>query len=142
MVATREIAYDWIQSGIWYQVENNTHYPLGRYLDRFTAGRSPGLLLLHGAGNVFSRTLGPREHILVKPTALLFKDPSVSMNMLIEHPGGDWRRPVFRTIWAQRSLWVRLTGPGRVAIQSHYERWEDPDEPVKAMEPNARIVDW
>lgn len=142
MVATREIAYNWIESGIWFKVENNSHYPLGRYLDRFTAGRAPGLLLLHGAGNVFSRTLGPREHILVKPTALLFKDPSVSMNMLIEHPGGDWRRPVFRTIWAQRSLWVRLTGPGRVAIQSHYERWEDPDEPVRSMEPNGRIVDW
>ena len=141
MVATAQVDYTWVASGMWYRIENNTHYPMGRYLDRFSAGTAPGLLLLHGAGNVFTRQLQPGQQVLVKPTALLFKDPTVTIHLLIEHPGGSW--PTTRPIrWAQRSLWARLTGPGRVAIQSHYEHWEDPDEPVSAMEPGARIVDW
>jgi len=141
MVATSQIAYTWVPSGLWFRVESNTHYPLGRYLDQFTAGKTPGLLLLHGAGNVFERRLKPNEHMLIKPTALLFKDPTVNLHMLIEHPGGAWRTGA-RTIWAQRCLWARLTGPGRVAIQSHFERWEDPDAPVSAMASGARIKDW
>jgi len=141
MVATSGIAYTWVDSGMWYRIESVRHYPMGQYLDRFTAGAAPGLLLLHGAGNVFVRRLQANQQILVKPTALLFKDPSVTMHLLIEHPGGTW--PIAKpTRWAQRSLWARLTGPGRVAIQSHFEHWEDPDEPVSAMEPGARIVDW
>jgi uncharacterized protein (AIM24 family) len=141
LVATGQIDYAWHTSGFWYRIESTWHYPLGRYLDRFTAGDSPGLLLLHGAGNVFERRLAKGQQILVKPTSLLFKDPSVTLNLQIEHPGGAWRSAV-RKIWAQRCLWARLTGPGRVAVQSHYEHWEDPDEPVSAMEPGGRIVDW
>jgi uncharacterized protein (AIM24 family) len=141
MVATAGIAYAWHNSGLWYRIEQRYHYPLGRYLDRFTAGTSPGLLLLHGAGNVFVRRLAAGQQVLVKPTAVLFKDPSVTMHLLIEHPGGDW--PTTRPIrWAQRSLWARVTGPGRIAIQSHYEHWEDPEEPVSAMEAGGRVVDW
>jgi uncharacterized protein (AIM24 family) len=141
LVATGQIDYAWLDSGFWYTIESRWHYPLGRYLDRFTAGDSPGLLLLHGAGNVFERRLEAGQQILVKPTSLLFKDPSVTLNLLIEHPGGAWRT-AFKKIWAQRCLWARLTGPGRVAVQSHYEHWEDPDEPVSRMSPGSRIVDW
>jgi len=141
MVATDQISYDWFDSQIWYRVENNLHYPIGRYLDRFTAKGEPGLLLLHGGGNVFTRALGPSETILVKPTALLFKSPTVGMQMLIEHPGGAWRTARIK-IWSQRCLWLKLTGPGRVAIQSHYDHWHDPNEPVRSMPANARIVDW
>jgi uncharacterized protein (AIM24 family) len=145
MVATSQILYHWIPSGIWFDIREDKsttrHYPMGQYFDRFTAGKSPGLLLLHGAGNVFVRRLEANQRILVKPTALLFKDPTVTVNMLIEHPGGAWQQAT-RKIWAQRCLWARLTGPGRVAIQSHYERWEDPDEPVYQMEPGGRVRDW
>jgi uncharacterized protein (AIM24 family) len=144
MVATSQVSYEWFNSGIWFETREDKsyrrHYPLGMYLDRFTARSAPGLLLLHGGGNVFVRRLERKQMVLVKPTALLFKDPTVTMNMYIEHPGGAWRQG--RTIWSQRSLWLRLHGPGRVAVQSHYERWEDPDEPVARMEPGARVVDW
>ena len=37
----------------------------------------PGLLLLHGYGNVFERLLRPGESILVEPGAFLYKDASV-----------------------------------------------------------------
>jgi uncharacterized protein (AIM24 family) len=127
MVATGQVAYDWFQTGIWFSTKNGddveTFYPLGQYMDRFTAPQQPGLLLLHGAGNAFVRRLGQRETILVKPTALLFKDASVRMQLHLERPRPTWRS--WRT-WGERYLWVRLHGPGRVAVQSAFKHLEDP----------------
>jgi uncharacterized protein (AIM24 family) len=99
------------------------HYPLGRYLDRFTASTGPGLLLIHAAGNSFVRTLAPNETILVKPPALLWKDPSVRMQLHVEYPTAGVK---FWRSWGNRYLWLRLWGPGRVALQSAYEAMEDP----------------
>ena len=42
-------------------------------------GNEPGLLLLHGYGNVFERMLQPGENILLEPGAFLYKDSSVTM---------------------------------------------------------------
>ena len=86
MIATHSVAYDWFNSGIWFTgprdgKETETHYPIGMFMDRFTAGATPGLLLLHGAGNVFVRELGNGQTILIKPTSLLFKDPTVRMHL-------------------------------------------------------------
>ena len=54
MIATLSMAYDWFQTGIWFSTRNGndteTHYPIGMFMDRFTGGDAPGLLLLHGAG--------------------------------------------------------------------------------------------
>jgi hypothetical protein len=63
LVATSHVTYDWFQTGIWFTTkdgdERETHYPIGMYMDRFSAPRLPGLLLLlHAAGNVFIRHLG------------------------------------------------------------------------------------
>ena len=33
----------------------------GKYLDRFVTQNEPGLLLLHGYGNVFQKTLQPGD---------------------------------------------------------------------------------
>ncbi|HKV38289.1 MAG TPA: AIM24 family protein [Blastocatellia bacterium] len=130
IVATGQISYDWFQSGIWFNTgsgnDQETHYPLGMYLDRFFAPQVPGLIILHAAGNCFVRTLGPNESILVKPTALLFKDPHVRMQLHIEQPAGNatsWG--LFSSTWNQRYLWLRLFGPGRVAVQSAYKHMED-----------------
>ena len=126
LVATHAVAYDWIQSGVWFTTregnETETHYPLGNFLDRFTAPQAPGLLLLHAGGNVFVRQLGQGESILVKPTAFLFKDPGVHMHLHFERPAGTWRS--WRS-WGDRYLWLRLRGPGRVAVQSAFEPMED-----------------
>lgn len=125
LVATSNVTYDWFQTGIWFETKNGndveTHYPVGCFMDRFASGQTPGLLILHAGGNIFTRTLAPGQTILVKPTALVFKDPTVQMQLHFEHPGG-----LFTTWgnWGNRYLWLRLSGPGRVAVQSVYERIE------------------
>jgi uncharacterized protein (AIM24 family) len=53
----------------------------GMYLDRYVAQSAPGLLVLHGYGNVFQRTLGEGETILVEPGGFLYKDSSVNMEL-------------------------------------------------------------
>lgn len=126
LVASGQLTYDFFPTNVWFTTRNGdeseTHYPLGMYMDRFTAPQAPGLLLLHGGGNVFVRKLQAGENILVKPTALLFKDSSVHMQLHMEIPNNG---NSFFSFWNMRHLWLRLTGPGRVAIQSAFEPVED-----------------
>jgi uncharacterized protein (AIM24 family) len=128
MVATGQVAYDWFSTGIWFSTRNGdeteTHYPLGMFMDRFMAPQVPGLVLIHAAGNAFVRRLAPGETILIKPTALLFKDPTVNMQLHIEEPAGGRGMGWFST-WNQRYIWVRLHGPGRVAVQSAFKQMEE-----------------
>jgi len=126
LAATNQVDYGWVNSNIWFNTQNGddteTHYPIGMTLDRFSASKMPGLLLLHASGNVFVRQLAAGQSILIKPTALIFKDPTVSMQLHFEHPSAGWN------LWMsyiQRYLWLRITGPGRVAIQSAFEPVED-----------------
>ena len=126
LAATRNVSYDWFQTNIWYRVQedNNstTLYPAGALMDRFSVLDTPGLLLLHAGGTVLVREIAEGEAILVKPTALIFKDPSVQMQLHLENPGAmfgfGWGS------WTHRCIWLRLFGPGRVAIQSVFERLE------------------
>lgn len=125
LAATGNVTYDWFQSDVWFKTKNGddteTHYPVGYFMDRFTGTQQPGLLLLHASGNVFMRTLGHGESMLVKPTAMIFKDPPVQMHLHFEHPQTNF---VSWGSWSNRYLWLRVTGPGRVAIQSSFERLE------------------
>ena len=125
LAATTSVTYDWFQTGIWFSTKNGddteTHYPVGCFMDRFAAPQTPGLLLLHAGGNIFVRDLAPGQTILVKPTALVFKDPTVGMQLHFEHPSAQFTS---WGSWGNRYLWLRLTGPGRVAIQSVFERME------------------
>jgi uncharacterized protein (AIM24 family) len=54
----------------------------GMYLDRYSATSGPGLLVLHGYGNVFERNLAPGETVLVEPGAFFYKDSSVVMEVV------------------------------------------------------------
>jgi uncharacterized protein (AIM24 family) len=125
LAATSNVDYEWFQTNIWFNTRNNndteTHYPVGMFMDRFFAPNNPGLLLLHAGGNVFVRDLAPNQTILIKPTALVFKDPTVQMHLHFEHPN-----TVFRGwgSWSNRYLWLRLSGPGRVAVQSKFDAIE------------------
>lgn len=134
LLATSNVAYDWFSTNIWYTTQSGddkeTHYPVGMFMDRFSAPQDPGLLLLHAAGNVFVRDLAPGETLLVKPTSLIFKDPSVEMQLHFEHPrtGFDLASAFgFNSrsfYWGSRYYWLRLWGPGRIAVQSVFDRME------------------
>jgi len=98
-------------------------YPLGFQVDRFAAGSEPGVVVLQAGGDVSFRDLAAGETVLVKPPSVLFKDPEVSWELHVEFPSAGaklWRS------WANRYLWLRLAGPGRVALQSNYDRLADP----------------
>ncbi|MGH9558212.1 MAG: AIM24 family protein [Bryobacteraceae bacterium] len=132
LAATSDVAYDFFMTNIWFETQNGndteTHYPVGCFMDRFSTGANPGLLLLHAGGNIFVRELVEGQTILVKPTALVFKDPTVQMQLHFEHPSmpfTPWRS------WSNRYLWLRLSGPGRVAIQSVFERIEGESRNMK-----------
>jgi uncharacterized protein (AIM24 family) len=91
---------------------NVLHGGEGMFMDRFVTQNQPGLLLLHGYGNVFQKTLRPGEKILVEPGGFLYKDSSVTMNVA---------RQDVRTGSMRHGLFLaEMTGPGRVGIQSMY----------------------
>jgi uncharacterized protein (AIM24 family) len=125
LTATGNVVYDWFNTNVWFQTRNGddteTHYPVGCFMDRFSGTGQPGLLLLHAAGNVFVRNLGNGESLLVKPTALIFKDPTVQMHLHFEHPQVGF---LSWGSWSNRYLWLRVIGPGRVAVQSSFEQLE------------------
>lgn len=125
LVGTNNVVYDWFATNVWFRTRNGqdteTHYPVGMFMDRFASPQSPGLLLLHAAGNVFIRQLAAGQTILVKPTALIFKDPTVQMHLHFEQPSTGFS---MWGSWSNRYLWLRLSGPGRVAVQSVFDRIE------------------
>jgi uncharacterized protein (AIM24 family) len=109
LAATHSLSYSFVRiKGL----ANILHGGGGMYMDRFVTQQEPGLLLLHGYGNVFQKTLQPGEKILVEPGGFLYKDSSVAMNAVPQK---------VRTGLLSRGLYLaEMTGPGRVGIQSMY----------------------
>ena len=138
MLATGNVGYNWFTTNIWYTTQSGddkeTHYPLGMFMDRFSAPQS-GLLLLHAGGNVLVRDLADGQSLLVKPTALIFKDPTVSMGLHFEHPRTGFS---LWGSWGNRYVWLRLWGPGRVAVQSSFERMEGENAKITNCSPATR----
>jgi uncharacterized protein (AIM24 family) len=125
LAATGNVHYDWQQSGVWFVTgtgdDAETHYPLGYNVDIFHAESAPGLLLLHSPGNTFIRDLRQGEAICMQPTALLYKDPSVGMQLHLEYPNQGGMMWGYSRNYSYRQTWLRLWGPGRVAMQSVFE---------------------
>ncbi|MGH9887155.1 MAG: AIM24 family protein, partial [bacterium] len=125
VVATANVGYDFFDPRVYMSAgsgnERTTSYPVGLYMDRFTAAEQPGLVILHAHGNVFLRHLGADETILVHPSSLLFKDPTVQMHLHAEHPAAPASGAYG---WTGSIVWLRLYGPGRVAIRSAFENFE------------------
>ena len=120
LLATSTVTYAWERIAVWYTTgsgdDKETHYPLGQYGDLFSARSGPGLLLLHSPGNTFLRDLRPGETLLVQPGALLYRDVAVGAHLHLEYPrfqGVSWR-----SNYEHRNVWLRLVGPGRVAVRS------------------------
>jgi uncharacterized protein (AIM24 family) len=109
LVASGSITYSFIRiKGL----ANVLHGGNGMYMDRFVTQQYPGLLMLHGYGNVFERMLRPGEKILVEPGGFLYKDSSVQMQAVQQN---------LKTGLLRRGLYLaEMTGPGRVGIQSMY----------------------
>jgi uncharacterized protein (AIM24 family) len=122
VAATGDVRYDFISPtfGSTPSAKDKTHYPVGFYMDRFTAQAHPGLVLAHGAGNVFLRHLGEDDTLLIHPSSLLFKDSTVDMHLHQEFPAGAGISGF------NSYLWLRVYGPGRVAVRSAYGP-ADPD---------------
>ena len=75
-------------------------------MDRFVTTSSPGLLILHGYGNVFERRLAAGESIMVEPGAFLYKDSSVTMDVEFQKLGTGFFGGTTMSL-------ARMTGPGR-----------------------------
>jgi uncharacterized protein (AIM24 family) len=137
----------------------------GMYFDKFAAAEGPGILVLHGYGNVFQRTLAEGETIELEPGGFLYKDAAVAMEVRTVDIGGASGGAAqglqnakqlagrgLRGLKAMRELMhdgisgaaeqiiggggaslagafssnykmclMKLTGPGRVGMQSMYE---------------------
>jgi uncharacterized protein (AIM24 family) len=91
---------------------NVLHGGSGMFMDRFVTAQYPGLLLLHGNGNVLERTLRPGEKILVEPGGFLYKDSTVQMQAV--------QMPLRTGLMRHGMYLAEMTGPGRVGIQSMY----------------------
>jgi uncharacterized protein (AIM24 family) len=85
----------------------------GMYMDRFITTNVPGLVILHGYGNVFERRLAPGESIMVEPGAFLYKDSSVTMQVEFQKLGTGFFGGTNMSL-------AKMTGPGRIGIQSMY----------------------
>ena len=92
------------------------------------------MVLVQVSGNAYVRDLAAGESILVKPPALLFKDPTVGMQLHVEYPAAGAK--LWRT-WGNRYLWLRVFGPGRVGIESCYDRLDDPGTDFRDLSPHT-----
>ena len=110
LLASHHISYTYVQiKGL----KNILFGGQGMFMDRFVTGNTPGLLLLHGYGNVFERVLRPGESILLEPGAFLYKDSTVSMTV-------EFQQLTTGFFGGTNMALAKVTGPGRVGIQSMY----------------------
>src|SRR6201993_1982032 len=110
LLASHSISYSFVRiKGL----ANVLHGGSGMWMDRFVTAQYPGLLMLHGNGDVLERMLRPGEKILVEPGGFLYKDSSVGMNAV--------QMPLKTGMFGRHGMYLaEMTGPGRVGIQSMY----------------------
>jgi len=84
----------------------------GFFIDTFTCQGLPGILWLHGYGNVFEVNLKPGEQIDIEPGAWVYKEPTVRMDTIFQRLSTS----IFGG--SGQMIWNRFTGPGRIALQS------------------------
>ncbi|HMA32893.1 MAG TPA: AIM24 family protein [Chloroflexia bacterium] len=110
LLASHQIAYSYVRI---QGLRNILLGGQGMFMDRFVTAAAPGLLLLHGYGNVFERFLRPGESILIEPGAFLYKDAAVQMNV-------ETQKLTTGLFGGTGMNLARMIGPGRVGIQSMY----------------------
>jgi uncharacterized protein (AIM24 family) len=70
VLASHHISYSYIKI---QGLRNILFGGTGAFMDRFITSNQPGLLLLHGYGNVFERNLKQGESVQLEPGAFLYK---------------------------------------------------------------------
>jgi uncharacterized protein (AIM24 family) len=126
LAATHSVTYSFVRiKGL----ANVLHGGSGMYMDRFVTQQWPGLLLLHGYGNVFQKTLQPGEKIMVEPGGFLYKDSSVTMNAVKLNVKAGLMHSMYM---------AEMTGPGRVGIQSMYVHHGSEPEATSATTQSKR----
>lgn len=143
LAATDSVTYIPSRNYLFYRVNNGkdteSEYPLGRYDDIFHAPNEIGLLLLHSPGNTMYRDLKESEEVYVKPDALLYRDLTVTPSLVAEYPQA--KISIFGSgRYRNHNIWLRLTGPGRVAISSKYEQEFGSYEPIVGG--NIEFISW
>ena len=118
LLATSNVDYNFY----WQQGLANVFFSrTGLFIDRFTAMQSEGVLLVHGYGNVFEKTLAAGESLDVEPGAWLWKDANVNMDTVsvLQSGGGGGLMGALGAFAGGASLMMnRFHGPGRVGLQS------------------------
>jgi len=118
LLATSNVDYSFFwQTGLANVFFSRT----GLFVDRFSASKGEGLLLLHGYGNVFEKTLQPGEMLDVEPGAWLWKDSNVRMDtvpVLQSQGGGGLLGALGAFVGGVALQMNRFYGPGRVGLQS------------------------
>jgi uncharacterized protein (AIM24 family) len=118
LLATSNVEYNfYFQAGIANVLFSRT----GLFIDRFTARSGEGVLLIHGYGNVFEKTLGPGEMLDVEPGAWLWKDGDVRMDtvsVLSSQGGGGLLGALGAFVGGSALTLNRFVGPGRIGLQS------------------------
>ena len=110
LLASIHIAYSYIRI---QGLRNILFGGQGMFMDRFVTSNVPGLLILHGYGNVFERTLRAGETILIEPGAFLYKDSTITMEV-------EMQQLTTGLFGGTAMSLAKMTGPGRVGIQSMY----------------------
>ena len=118
LLASTNVQYDFY----WQQGLANVFFSrTGLFIDRFVAQQGEGVVLLHGYGNVFEKTLGPGEVLDVEPGAWLWKDSAVRMDtvsVLQSQGGGGLLGALGALVGGAALMLNRFTGPGRLGMQS------------------------
>ncbi|MGZ3532838.1 MAG: AIM24 family protein [Vulcanimicrobiaceae bacterium] len=118
LLATSGVDYNFY----WQQGLANVLFSrTGLFIDRFTATRGEGVVLVHGYGNVFEKTLAPGEQLDVEPGGWLWKDANVQMDtvsVLQSGGGGGLLGAIGAFVGGSALTLNRFYGPGRVGIQS------------------------
>ncbi len=132
LLATGNVDYNFY----WQQGLANVLFArTGLFIDRFSAPSSEGLLLLHGYGNVFEKTLVAGEQLDVEPGGWLWKDASVRMETVtaLQSGGSGGIMGALGAMMGGAALMLnRFYGPGRVGIQSmtyHEPQFEGASRP-------------
>lgn len=85
----------------------------GFFLDKFTCTNGPGIVWLHGYGNVLQADLADGEYLDIEPGGFLYKDVGVRLESKVQ----GMRTGLFG---GSSLVWNRFTGPGRLGIQTMY----------------------